>query len=147
MRNNACEENKIIYFMKPFPEEKVDVSGWNRFIGNDWFNKNYMNFVYALQIVLLVLPFLLGWTYSGSILIRILLGVGIFLTHEILHFVCIVGIGDVSLPLVGDNYFDLFLFVAWLNAIIAGSDILNSVLILIKPGKAKFYRGYYIIEK
>lgn len=176
----------MIYFMKSFPEEKVDISGWNRFIRNDWFNKNFMFFVYALQIMLLLLPFLFGWTYSVSVPLRILIGVSTFLVHEMLHFICIVRIGDVSLthsgiffwmhsnaimtkwkfwlfmtlpflvltivplialPFVSEGWFEFFLFVAWINAIIAGSDIINSVLILFKPRKAKFYRGYYAVER
>ena len=39
------------------------------------------------------------------------------------------------------------LYIAWLNAILSGSDIINSILILIKPGKAVFYRGYYTIPE
>lgn len=34
-------------------------------------------------------------------------------------------------------------YIAWLNAFIAGSDIINSTLILIKPSHSHFYRGYY----
>ena len=34
-------------------------------------------------------------------------------------------------------------YVAWVNSIIAGSDIINSVLIAIKPNNSLFYRGYY----
>lgn len=175
----------MIYFMKPFPEEKVDVSGWNRFIRNDWFNKNFMNFVYALQIALIILPFLFRWSYEVNLLLRILIVAGTFLMHELLHFICIVGRGDVSLthsgiffwmhsnavmtkwlfwlfmtlpflvltvaPLIAlffvrGNTFDFFLFLAWINAVIAGSDIINSILILFKPGKARFYRGYYTTE-
>ena len=33
-------------------------------------------------------------------------------------------------------------YMAWVNAVIAGSDIINSVLIAIKPRHALFYRGY-----
>ena len=32
---------------------------------------------------------------------------------------------------------------AWVNSIIAGSDIINSVLIAIKPKNSLFYRGYF----
>lgn len=42
--------------------------------------------------------------------------------------------------------FDGLLYVLSINAIIAGADIINSVLIAIKPAKAVFYRGYYKIE-
>ena len=34
-------------------------------------------------------------------------------------------------------------YIAWINAVIASSDIINSVLILLKPRDAVFYRGYY----
>ena len=34
-------------------------------------------------------------------------------------------------------------YIAWANAIIAGSDIINSVLILLKPRDSVFYWGYY----
>lgn len=42
--------------------------------------------------------------------------------------------------------YEMLNFIAWVNAIIAGSDIINSVLIMMKPAKAKFYRGYYTIS-
>lgn len=42
--------------------------------------------------------------------------------------------------------FDGLLYVLSINAIIAGADIINAVLIAIKPAKAVFYRGYYKIE-
>ena len=35
------------------------------------------------------------------------------------------------------------LYVGWINAIMASSDIINSILILFKPRNATFYRGYY----
>lgn len=34
-------------------------------------------------------------------------------------------------------------YIAWINAIMASSDILNSMLILIKPYNSVFYHGYY----
>ena len=42
--------------------------------------------------------------------------------------------------------FEVLRYIAWINAIIAGSDIINSVLIAVKPAKAEFYRGYYRIK-
>ncbi len=175
----------MLYFMKPFPEEKVDVAGYTRFIKNDWFNKNFMYFVYGLQAMLLLLPFLLGWDFSG-LPVRIVAGISTFLVHELLHILVVFRKGDISithsgiffwihsnavmskgqfwlfmtlpflaltvvpllaLPFVSGFWFNLLLFVAWLNAVIAGADILNSVLILFKPRKAKFYRGYYTVEE
>ena len=35
------------------------------------------------------------------------------------------------------------LYVGWINAVMASSDIINSILILFKPRNAIFYRGYY----
>ena len=34
-------------------------------------------------------------------------------------------------------------YIAWINSIMASSDILNSMLILIKPRNSVFWRGYY----
>lgn len=34
-------------------------------------------------------------------------------------------------------------YIAWINAIIAGSDIINTFLIIIKPKNSVFYRGFY----
>lgn len=34
-------------------------------------------------------------------------------------------------------------YIAWINAIIAGADIINTFLIIIKPGSSVFYRGFY----
>ncbi len=38
---------------------------------------------------------------------------------------------------------EYLVYIAWINAFIAGSDIINSVLIAIKPSKTVFYRGYF----
>ena len=48
--------------------------------------------------------------------------------------------------LVDGYVFEVLMYIMWVNAIIAGSDIVNSILIAIKPSNAKFCRGYYIIE-
>ena len=37
----------------------------------------------------------------------------------------------------------LMFFICWVNLIIASSDIINSILILIKPNNTLFCRGYY----
>jgi hypothetical protein len=42
---------------------------------------------------------------------------------------------------------ELLLFVCWVNLIIASSDIINSVLVIIKPNKSEFCRGLYRIKK
>lgn len=50
--------------------------------------------------------------------------------------------GAVSI-FVADTIGDYLRFIAWVNAIIAGSDIINSILIVLKPGGSIFYRGHY----
>ena len=50
------------------------------------------------------------------------------------------------LPFTCGFAFEVLMYILWINAIIAGSDIINSILIAIKPSNAKFSRGYYIIE-
>ena len=40
-------------------------------------------------------------------------------------------------------WFELIRYVVWVNAIIAGADIINIVLIALKSSQAKFCRGYY----
>ena len=42
---------------------------------------------------------------------------------------------------------ELMLFIAWVNLIIARTDIINSILILLKPSGAVFFRGYYHVTK
>lgn len=55
-------------------------------------------------------------------------------------------IPQAGLPDVSGGLKDILVYVAWVNAIIAGSDIINSVLIAIKPKKSLFYRGYYKVR-
>ncbi len=40
----------------------------------------------------------------------------------------------------------LLLFICWINCMISSSDVINSFLILIKPNKSVFCRGYYKAE-
>ncbi|HAS92160.1 MAG TPA: DUF3267 domain-containing protein [Clostridiales bacterium] len=42
---------------------------------------------------------------------------------------------------------ELMLFIAWVNLIIARTDIINSILILLKPSGSVFCRGYYYVIK
>ena len=52
----------------------------------------------------------------------------------------------ILLPMADGMVYDMLRYILWINAIIAGSDIINSVLIAIKPPNARFYRGYYSTE-
>ena len=48
------------------------------------------------------------------------------------------------LPLTDGFAFELLRYILCVNAIIAGSDIINSILIAVKPSNVKFCGGYYI---
>lgn len=168
--------------MKPLPDAQIDYSEYKPFIKNDWFRKNFMWFVYALQIGIVVGSIYLGiWNFS-NIFIKILIFIAVYLIHEMLHISVVFRIGDISLTHSGIFFWlnsgakmskirfwlfmtlplivltgipailgyavnipgtDYFRYIAWINAIIAGADIINSVLILVKPNKAVFYRGFY----
>lgn len=41
----------------------------------------------------------------------------------------------------------ILLFIGWINSIISSSDIINSLLIAIKPKNSIFCRGYYRVKK
>lgn len=172
----------MIYWMKPLPPAEIDTEVCRPFIRSDWFRKNYMWFVYGLISLILAAGFLFPGVRSLSMGICLVLGIPVFVTHELLHFLVVFRIGNVSLTRSGIFFwihsdahmskgrFWLFMslplvmltlvpaalaaavsgpvrpylvYIAWLNAMIAGSDIINSVLILFKPRNAVFYRGYY----
>jgi len=175
----------MLYFFKPLPPSDIDFSNYRPFIKNEWFRKHFMKFVYALQVVLILISVSLGvWNFS-SLLIRIVVFIMVYVSHELLHILVICKIGDISLthsgiflwlnssavmskkgfwlfmtlpllvltiipmmllPMVDGIIFDILKYILWVNAIIAGSDIINSVLIAIKPSNAKFCRGYYNTE-
>lgn len=175
----------MLYFFKPLPPNDIDFSNWRPFIKNEWFRKHFMKFVYALQVVLILISGALGvWNYT-NIFIRIVVFIIVYVSHELLHILVVYKMGDISLTrsgiflwlnsnavmtkirfwlfmtlplivltiiptilllLVEGIIFDVLTYVLWVNAIIAGSDIINSVLIAIKPTNAKFCRGYYSTE-
>lgn len=171
----------MFYWMKPLPKVEIEKE-YKPFIKNDWFRSHFMLFVYALQITLIVLSiYFKVWNFS-KLYMKLLVFVLVYLTHELLHIVVVIRIGNISLthsgvffwlnsdakmskirfwlfmtlpllvltilPCILMNFVDgkLFMYlryIAWINAIIAGADIINSVLILLKPRKSIFYRGYY----
>ena len=172
----------MLYFMKPLPDSKINITDWKPFIKNQWFRKNFMYFVYCLQAILLIFSIIFGvWRFSNAF-IKVGLFIRVFIIHELLHLIVIYKVGDISithsgiffwitsgavltklrffvfmsLPFIGltivpaiicaflsGGLKDIVAYVAWVNSIIAGSDIINSVLIAIKPNNSLFYRGYY----
>ena len=64
----------------------------------------------------------------------------IFMTLPFLVLTCLVGLSSCLVP----SHISIYLkYIAWINSIIAGSDIINSALIMMMPRNSYFYRGYY----
>lgn len=172
----------MFYWFKPLPKSTIDFEKWRPFIKNTWFRKNFMYFVYLLQLILVCLSFVFGaWSFS-DLKMKIMLFVFTYIIHELLHIAVVHKIGDLSLTHSGiflwmnsdavmskmrfwlfmtlpfiiltivptilcfvtdESISSILKYVAWINAIIAGADIINSLLIIVKPNGSKFYRGYY----
>ena len=70
-----------------------------------------------------------------------------FLLFMSLPFTVLTIIPILVLPFISGLAYEVLMYILWINAIISGADIINSILIAIKPSNAKFCRGYYIVEK
>lgn len=78
------------------------------------------------------------WITSGAILSK-----SRFLVFMSLPFIGLTVVPAIlCIPLSGELK-DIMVYAAWVNSIIAASDLINSVLIAIKPNNSLFYRGYY----
>ena len=64
----------------------------------------------------------------------------IFMTMPL---IVLTGIPAVASFFTPEKVSEYLRYIAWINAITAGSDIINSVLIAIKPSRTVFYRGFY----
>lgn len=177
----------MIIWFRHLPQISMDLKKWIPFIKNDWFRKNYMNFVYLLLILIfLTSVFFNAWASPINTFLLILIGIFVFIIHESIHILVIRNKGDISLtfhgaffwintnailsktrfwlfmslPLialsvipvivsffVSGNIKSILLFISWINLLISSSDIINSLLIAIKPKKSVFCRGYYRVEK
>ncbi|TQR15683.1 DUF3267 domain-containing protein [Psychrobacillus vulpis] len=69
-----------------------------------------------------------------------------FLVFMSLPFIVLSVIPAITSFFVSGDSKALILFISWFNLIISSSDIVNSILILLKPNKSVFYRGYYRVE-
>ncbi|MGG0668636.1 DUF3267 domain-containing protein [Sporosarcina koreensis] len=63
-----------------------------------------------------------------------------------LPFIGLTVITAIASFFVTDEIKALLLFISWFNLIISASDIVNSVLIVIKPNNSMFCRGYYQVQ-
>lgn len=78
------------------------------------------------------------WITSGVVLKKVR-----FFVFMSLPFIGLTVIPAILCVFCSGELKDVVVYVAWVNSIIAGSDIINSVLIAIKPNNSLFYRGYY----
>jgi len=78
------------------------------------------------------------WITSGAVLNKL----RFFIFMSLPFFTLSVIPTVLSIVLSGElkNY---IVYIAWINAIIAAADMINSVLIIIKPNNSFFYRSYY----
>lgn len=78
------------------------------------------------------------WITSGAILKKLQ-----FFVFMSLPFISLTVVPMILCVFLSGELRDIMVYIAWINSIIAGSDIINSVLIAIKPKNSLFYRGYY----
>ncbi|MEI2316446.1 DUF3267 domain-containing protein [Bacillus paramobilis] len=80
----------------------MDLSEWTPFIQNNWHRKHYMKFVYVLQIIIFLIPYYFGASFTHiNIFYLIIIGIFVFIVHECLHIIVINKMGDISLTCSG----------------------------------------------
>lgn len=94
--------------------------------------------VYKLDDISLTCRGLFCWLNTNAVLTK--LQFWFFMTLPILGLTVIPFIASLFLK----GYIkSLLLYIGWINLIVASSDFINSILIIIKPKGALFCRGYY----
>ena len=78
------------------------------------------------------------WITSGAVLNKLR-----FFIFMSLPFIGLTVVPAILCIFLSGELKDILVYSAWINSMIAGSDIINSVLIAIKPNNALFCRGYY----
>lgn len=63
-----------------------------------------------------------------------------------LPFIVLTVIPAIASIFASGDFKALLLFISWFNLVISSADIINSFLILMKPGKSVFCRGYYRVK-
>ncbi|WP_262381005.1 DUF3267 domain-containing protein [Bacillus infantis] len=98
----------MIHWFRHLPQLHMNSLVWIPFIQNSWFREHFMKFAYSLQIVVFLVPGLMGGLFSGiPLYMLILIGIAVFIVHEILHIVTVYKKGDISLTFSGTFF--------WLN--------------------------------
>ena len=176
----------MILWFRHLPQLRMDLSEWTPFIQSHSLRKHFMKYVYLLQVIIFLIPFLFrGWFPHIDAFYLILLWFFVFLIHETLHIIVINKKGDISLTFRGIFFWlhtnailskprfwlfmslpflglsvvpfivsfflsgelkSIFLFVSWINTLISASDIINSLLIAVKPRNSVFCKGYYQLQ-
>lgn len=92
----------MIIWFRHLPKISIDLGEWTPFIKNNWFRKHFMKFVYLLQIMILFMSdFFYTWFSSFDIFAFVLIGILVFILHELLHIVVVNKKGDISLTFRG----------------------------------------------
>ncbi|MFF3101173.1 DUF3267 domain-containing protein [Viridibacillus arvi] len=92
----------MIVWFRHLPQISMDLVEWTPFIKNDWFRKNFMKFVYLLQIIIFLMSLFFDvWSVPIHTFALILIGIFVFIIHESLHIVVINKKGDISLTFRG----------------------------------------------
>lgn len=82
------------------------------------------------------------WIHTNAILSK--KRYWVFMT---LPFISLTIIPAIASFFVAGDLQAILLFIAWYNLIISASDIVNSILILLKPNRTEFCRGYYRLKR
>lgn len=78
------------------------------------------------------------WITSGAILSKLR-----FFVFMSLPFIGLTVMPAMVSVFISGEAKNIVIYIAWLNSIIASSDIINFILIAIKPNNSLFYRRYY----
>lgn len=82
------------------------------------------------------------WITSGAVLGKLR-----FFIFMFLPFFSLTAVPAAAYVFLPGELRDMAAYAAWINSVIAGADIINSVLIALKPKGSLFYRGYYKVLK
>ena len=92
----------LILWLKQLPFPQLDKTIWKPFIKHPFFRMHFMKFVYALQLLVLAIPFLSNNSFpSLSLPLLIAIYLIILVIHEYIHIVVIYSKGDISLTFRG----------------------------------------------
>lgn len=76
----------MIHWFRHLPQLHMNSSEWTPFIQNSWFREHFMKFAYLLQIVMFLVPGLMGGLFTElPLYMLILIGIAVFIVHELLH--------------------------------------------------------------